>query len=259
MKDEIRKDRIPRFPVFHVPHDGGWIPDLFRRFRCVPEDVFYRYHEKMRDTGISLAVPEEYRDGDMCEVFRISRLVCDPERFIGPEEVMEKYGMGFCYERAYDGTRIKQVTPEIRERALRFYRKHHARMDEICRRHPRILLIDLHSYSDEIVPADFLREGVRTPDLCIGTDERYTPPELPEMVRRRFSDAGFGTAVNYPYAGCYVPDAVLSGTCGTDFAGVMLEFHKRTYCDDRGQPVPEKLGTLREIVQQVIADCADLN
>ncbi len=145
MKDEIRKDNVPRFPVFHVPHDGARVPVLFRRFLRVPEEVFYRYREKMRDTDVSLMVPEEYRDGDTCEVFRISRLVCDPERLIGLEEIMEKYGMGFCYEKAYDGRSIKQVTPEIRERALRYYRKHHARMDQICRLHPRILLIDLHS------------------------------------------------------------------------------------------------------------------
>jgi hypothetical protein len=249
---------VPRFPVFHVPHDGREFPPELTATIRVPEDEFLRYHEKTRDTDIRRAVPETYRGGDMCEAFRVSRLLCDPERFIGPEEVMEKYGMGYCYEKAYDGTVFKNVTPEIRERTLRYYREHHARMDLICGRHPRILLIDLHSYSDEIVPADFLRAGTRTSDLCVGTDGRYTPPELIETVKRRFSEAGFTIAVNYPYSGCYVPNAITSGSCETDLAGIMLEFHKRTYCDGEGRSVPEKLDVIRKIIRQVIVDCVEL-
>ena len=53
----------------------------------------------MRDTDISLAVPEEYRSGALCCRFGISRLLCDVERFAGPEEIMERYGMGYCYEK----------------------------------------------------------------------------------------------------------------------------------------------------------------
>ena len=253
----MKNNKGLRFPVFHVPHDGGVFPPELMESVYIPEDVFRRYHEKMRDTDIFRAVPKEYRGGDGCEVFRISRLLCDPERFIGPEEVMEKYGMGFCYEKAFDGTVIKNVTGEVRERTLRYYREHHERMDRICERHPRILLIDLHSYSDEIVPEDFLREGVRTPDLCIGADERYTPSGLMETVKRRFSEAGFTIAVNYPYCGCYIPNIVLSGRSICDCISIMLEFHKRTYCDDRGRFVPKRLGVIREIIRQVIVDCVD--
>ena len=247
-----------RFPVFHVPHDGRQFPEDLTESVCVPEEVFLRYHEKMRDTDISRAVPEACRGGDMYCSFPVSRLLCDVERFIGPEEVMERYGMGFCYEKVYDGTIIKQVTEAVRERTLRYYREHHDRMDRICRRHPRNLLFDLHSYSDEIVPDDFLREGVPVPDLCIGADEKYTPPELTETVRKRFAGAGFGTAVNYPYAGCYVPNAVWQERCSCDCVSVMLEFHKRTYCDGNGKSIPGRLRVIRKLMEQVAVDCAEL-
>lgn len=97
MKNDFRKNREARFPVFHVPHDGQLFPPELMGSVCISEETFLRYHEKMRDTDIPLAIPEAYRGGDMREVFRISRLLCDPERFIGSGEVMEKYGMGFCY------------------------------------------------------------------------------------------------------------------------------------------------------------------
>ncbi len=249
---------LPRFPVFHIPHDGQMFPEELMASVSVPEKVFRKYHRDMRDTDMIKAFPRALRGGDMCCSFQVSRLLCDVERFIGPEETMEKYGMGFCYEKAYDGTPIKRVDEDIKEKTLRYYREHHDSLDRICSRHPRILLFDMHSYSDKIVPKDFLRSGQGTPDLCIGTDERYTPPELTEIVRKRFSDAGFTTAVNDPYAGCLVPNAVLSGRCGTDCAAVMLEINKRTYCDRYGRSVPEKLKRIETVVSLILADCVML-
>ena len=249
---------VPRFPVFHVPHNGWEFPEELMKPVCVPEEEFCRYHEKMRDTDIVRAIPEAYRGGHMCHMFPVSRLLCDVERFIGPEEPMEQYGMGFCYEKAYDGTVIKQVTDEAREKTLEYYRKHHAWLDRLCESHPRILFIDLHCYSDEIVPKAFLREGKETPDLCIGTDERYTPPELRRIVEQRFQEAGFSTAGNYPYAGCLVPNALLSGKSACDCAGIMLEFNKRVYCDEQGNSIPEKLAAIRNVIRQVLCDCVEL-
>ncbi len=249
---------LPRFPVFHIPHDGTEFPEELMASVCVPPQTFRKYHKTMQDTDITCAVPRTFRGGDMCCNFHISRLLCDVERFIGPEEIMEKYGMGFCYEKAYDGTLIKRVDDDLREKTLKYYREHHDSLDRICARHPRILLLDMHSYSDKIVPKDQLRPGRQTPDLCIGTDERFTPPALAEIVRKRFSEAGFTTALNEPYAGCLIPNAVLSGRCGTDCAAIMLEINKRTYCDRFGRSVPEKLKKIRDIVTLIMADCVDL-
>ena len=259
MGNHFRKNRTPRYPVFHVPHAGGAFPAGLAEAVCIPEETFHRYHEQMRDTDIFMAVPEAYRDRERCRIFRVSRLLCDVERFIGPEEVMERYGMGFCYEKAYDGTVIKRVTEAQRKKTLAYYRAHHAEMDRICARHPRMLLFDMHSYWDEIVPRDFLREGMQTPDLCIGADGRYTPPALTEIVRKRYVEAGFTTAVNVPYAGCFVPDCVMNGSAACDLAAIMLEVHRRVYCDAEGRSIPERLALLRKINSRIVADCAALD
>ena len=246
---------VPRYPVFHVPHNGWNFPEELMKSVCIPWKLFLKYHEEMRDTDIDRVIPDACRRGDMTHIFSISRLLCDVERFIGPEEVMEQYGMGFCYEKAYDGTIIKHVSRELKEKTLSYYSEHHERMDQVCSRHPRILLFDLHSYSDKIIPADYLQEGHPTPDLCIGTDDHFTPPELTAIVRKRFAEAGFTTGINYPYSGCYIPNSVLSGKSETDLVAIMLEFHKRTYCDQKGQPIPERLKSLEKVIQQIIADC----
>ena len=249
---------VPRFPVFHVPHDGWRFPADLMDSVCVPENVFARYHAEMRDRDVRQLIPRVYYGGHMTCSFEVSRLLCDVERFIGPEEIMEKYGMGFCYEKAYDGTVIRNVTEEARERTRRYYGEHHRRMDGLCGRHPRMLLIDLHSYWDDLVPGDFLRDGEPFPDLCVGTDRRYTPGRLRDTVVRRFSEAGFTVAVNHPYSGFYVPDCVMKGSSACDLTGIMLEFHRRAYLDGNGKADPEKVKRIRGVILQIMVDCADL-
>ena len=241
-------------PVFHVPHDGDLFPDKLMDAVCVPSEQFFRYHEKMRDAGVWDMVPGAYRVPYQTVRFPVSRLLCDVERFIGPEEIMERYGMGYCYDRAFDGTVIKRVTHEIREKTLVYYQRHHTRMDRICEKHGRVLLFDLHSYSDEIMPGVFLREGIPTPDVCVGADPVFTPEKLAAAAEGVFREAGYTTARNYPYSGCYVPNTVMKGRA--DCIPVMLEFNKRVYCDETGAPVPDALGRLRRLLEQMAAECS---
>ncbi len=228
--------------LFHVPHDGGECPAELAESLCVPRELFLLYGEMMRDTGISGMIPEEYRFGwngepaeealkyaGSCARFPVSRLLCDVERFADAREEMEKYGMGFCCERVYDGTVIKSVTEEARSRALAYYRAHHERMDALCGLSDRVLIFDLHSYSDELVPRGRLAKNVPTPDICIGYDPEYTPQELVVFVSDAFCEAGYSVAVNYPYSGTFVPGAVMAGRSGCDCISIMIEVHKRTY------------------------------
>ena len=243
----------PRFLFFHVPHDGSRFPGELLSSVCVSKDRFQEYHDRMCDTGVSELIPEAYRCPSMTERFPVSRLLCDPERFIGSEEIMERYGMGFCYEKAYDGTVIKNVTEPLKKETLRYYREHHKKIDEKCRRHSKVLLFDLHSYSDEIVPEDFLVPGRETPDVCIGTDRTFTSRRLYETVRLRLEEAGFRTAENYPYGGCLIPNTVLAGN--SDCVSVMLEFHKRVYLDADGKPDAENAARIRKVMERIAADC----
>lgn len=245
-----------RVPVFHIPHDGGQFPKELLESVSISRERFLTYHRYMQDTQVCDMVPCIYHLQNRIVKFPVSRLLCDVERFIGPEEIMERYGMGFCYERAWDGTRIKNVTPELREKTLVYYRRHHEEMDRICDLFNRMILFDLHSYRDEIVPRDFLRDGVQTPDVCIGTDPRFTPPALTEAAICTMAQAGFTTAVNYPYSGCFVPDIVLGGKSSCDCASIMLEFHKRTYMEKDGQVNEETLAQIRALLRDLAAACS---
>ena len=250
---------VPRFPVFHIPHAGTEFPPELMASVCVPEEEFVRYHEVMSDTDVWRFVPGAYYGGRMTERFDVSRLLCDVERFIGPEEEMEKYGMGFCYEKAWDGKVIKRVTDGIREATRKYYDEHHRRMDSLCAEHPRILLIDLHSFSEEALPEHLRkRAGGRIPDVCIGTDRQYTPPELTACAERCAKEAGLSHMTDTPYCGTFVPNAVMKGNAGCDLISVMLEINKRVYLDGDGKVIDAKADLLREMVLRILCGCVEL-
>ncbi len=253
----MKQLNTPRFPFFHVPHDGNAFPSCLMGSVCVPETVFRFFHEQMRDLDAGLLIPSPYRNERHTCAFGISRLLCDVERLIGPEEIMERCGMGFCYERVYDGTVIKQVTERLRSETKKYYDAHHMRMNGLCERYDRVLLFDLHSYHDVIVPQNQILEGRPLPDLCLGADAVYTPEPLLQKTCSGFRKAGLTVEINYPYSGCYIPECLWQkdSLCRCDLAGVMLEFHRRAYLDADENPDPRKISLIRDTILSVMDDC----
>lgn len=247
-----------RFPVFHVPHDGVLFPPKLMESVCVQKEQFFYYHDRMRDTGALKMVPLEWKNKENTLYFPVSRLLCDVERFLGPEEPMERLGMGFCYERAFDGTQIKNISPELLQETLLFYRRHHDRLNRVCANHSRILLLDMHSFSDDIVPIDQLYKGERTPDVCLGIENSFTPKILSSVAEDCLRADGFVTARNYPYSGSLVPNVVLSEKIQCDCATIMLEWNKRVYCDEHGRPVNVSIDRIRNIVGRIVKMALDL-
>ena len=249
---------VPRFPVFHIPHTGDRFPFEMLPSVCVPEEEFRRYHALMSDTDVWRFVPRAYYGGDMTERFEISRLMCDVERFTGPEEKMEQYGMGFCYEKAFDGKQIKIVTDELKAQARKYYDEYHEKMDALCERHPRILLFDLHSFSEETLPEHIRKRTDRIPDVGIGMELKYTPHELISRLERRLDEVDLLHMINTPYSGTFVPGAVLQGNSSCDVVSVMLEFNKRLYLDENGKVDEAKAEQIRKLMLRIICDCVDL-
>lgn len=239
-------------PIFHIPHDGSAFPEELMSSVCVSPERFLRYHEKMRDRDMVKMVPHRFRNNDHLVFFPVSRLLCDVERFIGPQEIMERYGMGYCYERAYDGKRIKHISDDLLLRTKKYYDGHHRLLDNLCHEYENIVLLDLHSYSDDIVPASYLRSGVGTPDVCLGADPERSDPRLIAEVDNAFRRAGFSTALNYPYTGCMIPNRVLSGTYKGRFFGVMLELNKRIYTDGYGRSSDRSLDLLQSLIDRIV-------
>lgn len=245
--------------VFHVPHDGNIFPDELMSAVTISAPRFIAYHNAMRDWGVRMLIPEIPRSEVVA--FEVSRLLCDVERFIDGSEIMEKYGMGYCYEKVYDGTIIKTVSTEQKEKTLKYYKAHHFEVDEVaCKYRDRTLFIDLHSFSEEIIVEDMKSEIKKIPDVCIGYDEKYCPRVLCEIAKNQFIGAGFSVEVNYPYSGSFVPDCILKGDESTPLASIMIEINK-SRLTERKKRTADSIALERAILMTVAhySQVADLD
>ena len=211
--------------IFHIPHDGNEFDEDLMTSVIVDRDRFQWYHDQMRDTDATLFVPENV-DAKILN-FKVSRLLCDVERFVGNAEIMEKYGMGFCYERAYDGTIIKRVDTLLKNRTFELYKKHHYMLDELVKNAPEdIVLIDLHSFSKKIIVHQPIEKTL--PDVCIGC-EKDLPSDTRVLITSAFVENGFSVDINYPYQGCMIPNCILSKEVNKRLISFMVEVNKDRY------------------------------
>ncbi|MEU4695452.1 N-formylglutamate amidohydrolase [Actinoplanes sp. NPDC023714] len=138
-------------------------------------------------------------------VNRLSRLVVDPERFPGDDEEMLASGMGPVYTHGYAGRRLRADDPALTGTLLKeHFHPYAAAMTSLVNDRlaaaGRAVVVDVHSYATELLPYELHRDGPRPP-ICLGTDPVHTPDPLLAAARAAFPDS----ALNSPFAGCYVP------------------------------------------------------
>ncbi len=236
--------------VLHVPHAGvrvpGWArPDRLDDAGLAAEVAALTDH---RTDVLARAAADDAADdatddaaGAVVLVNDVSRFVVDVERFPDAREPMRAVGMGAVYTHGTRGQRIRSDDP-AHEAALldAFYRPWARRVEQAVRaalvRGP-VVLLDVHSYPRDPLPYE--RGAGERPEVCLGTDARHTPSWLFAAAREAF--AGFGTACDTPFAGTYVPLALLGDA---RVASVMLEVRR----DVHGAREAELVAALRALV-----------
>ena len=248
--------------IVHIPHSSIIIPDNFRKEFLVPAEELRKELLCMTDW-----YTEELFDCPGCRtvIHRVSRLVCDPERFLDPdEESMWQRGMGMYYTRTSEGRRMKNSPLASKTgwrsyaRALEIYQKHHKRLRSAVRRqverHGKALLIDGHSFSATVLPYEPEQNLFRErPEICLGSDAYFTPGALLAAAKDYFVQKGLHVAVNTPFAGAIVPEPFYSGR-DKRVRSLMIEVNRSLYMNEE---TGEKNGTfgevqniLREFLQQ---------
>lgn len=139
-----------------------------------------------------------------------SRVFCDAERFSDDsQEVMAKYGMGVLFEKSDDGSVIREVNPNLREKILNnYYWPHHDRLTQAVKEqlksNGKALILDCHSFPSIPFVRDISQQKNR-PDFNIGTDSFHTPKHLTKISQDYFSKNGYTCIVDWPYSGSIVP------------------------------------------------------
>ena len=220
--------------LIHIPHTSLHLPQDFWRDVTVDRKTIEKNLHFMAD----YKVDELVRDIDCHKVIaKYSRLYCDVERFRDDsDEPMAKLGMGAVYTHLPGGVQYRQVMPERREEIIRrAYGPHHVQLNKLSQKivaqYGSCMMIDLHSYSDDLVRKLFgYTENL--PDICLGYDAEWFSESDALRLKSYIEKLGYSCALNYPYAGALVSmDFYRDKKPG--LRSVMLEINRRVYLDGK--------------------------
>ena len=237
--------------LIHIPHASLCLPPDFWRDVTVDRKIIEKDLRFMAD----YKVDELARDIDCHKIIaKYSRLYCDVERFQNDtDEPMVRLGMGVVYTYLPGGVQYRQVTSGRREEIIRqAYEPHHAQLNKLSQKivnqHGSCMMIDLHSYSDDLVRKLFdYKENL--PDVCLGYDDEWFSENDALKLKMYIEKLGYSCALNYPYAGALVPmDFYRDKTPG--LRSVMLEVNRRVYLEG-GTVRQESVRNIGKIIKYI--------
>lgn len=198
--------------IIHVPHSGTWIPDDVRSQLLLDDSELGDEMAKMTDWQTDrMALDALAMTDTPATVFtnRASRLVVDPERFVGDAESMSAVGMGPVYHSTSALGPLRRLDPEHDVRMLDRWFFPYAEafakeVDQLLARHGSAVIVDLHSFPKLPLPYE-ADPTARRPGICLGSDLEHTPDDLRDLALGSFAGVPGGTALDTPFAGTYVP------------------------------------------------------
>ena len=225
--------------ILHIPHASLCLPPDFWRDITVDKEIIERELRFIAD----YKVDELVKNIDSHKIIaKYSRLYCDVERFRSDEdEPMAKLGMGATYTHLSDGTQYRKIGSSRREEILgKSYDLHHEKLSTLSRKivdqYGSCVIIDVHSYSDELVRRLF-GWAENLPDICLGYDEKWFSKDNASKLKTYIEKMGYSCELNYPYSGALVPMEFYHDE-NPKMQSVMLEINRRVYLN--GDAVSEK-------------------
>ena len=231
--------------ILHIPHSSTNTQEYELNNRC-------RELHRMTDHFTD----ELYQNSDATKiVFKLSRLICDVERFAkDEEESMSKFGMGVCYTTDTEGKKLRDVSKVEKDEILKnYYHPHHKTLeyavDIELEKNDSALIVDCHSFPDKpyYFNSDF---GELRPDICIGTDSFHTPKILLEKVKSFFLAKGYHVTTDTPYSGTMVP--MKHYKKDKNVHSIMIELNRKLYMDECGFKI-EHFEVLQEELRELLS------
>ena len=227
--------------IIHVPHSGTWIPESERSDLQLDDADLADELARMTDWFTDRIGLDALARADVsASVFvnKASRLLVDPERFLGEDEPMRAVGMGPVYLATSDQRLLRKKDPIRDDRLInQWFRPYAAAfadlVDQTLATHGRAVIIDLHSFPCRALPYE-LDPIAERPGICIGTDPFHTTGELESAAYEAFGADDWDVGTNTPFAGTYVPLAHLG--CTRSLHSLMIEIRRDLYQVEPGGP-----------------------
>lgn len=219
---------MEKYILIHIPHSSLFIPEDYKSKSLISREELDKENKFMCDYRMN-----EFFDNKQSIVFPYSRLYCDIERFRDSSEVMNKYGMGYIYTKTSTGEDMFNPSLKDKKKINKIYDNYHEdlnnKVSKVLDKYNKCIIIDLHSYSSELVSRLF--DCNDSPDICLGVEEDYYSKEIVDYLIDSFKSYGYTIEINYPYSGSLVPNKFY-GRKNTNIVSIMIEVNKRVYLDD---------------------------
>ncbi|MDA9680047.1 N-formylglutamate amidohydrolase [Gammaproteobacteria bacterium] len=238
--------------VFHIPHSSAVIPVKLRAHFMVNDNEIA--HELLRLTDWFTDMLFEDSEAESL-IFPISRLVCDPERFLDDAlEPAASVGMGVTYTRGSKGQIIREIDKVTRGRLIEdYYDPHHAALENLVTQNLDefgvSFVLDCHSFPVEPLPTDEANTLLR-PDICLGFDPFHAPQELIQEIQKALESEGLNVSLNSPYSGSLVPASFYQKN--PQVLGLMVEINRSLYMDEKTGNKNNGFDTTKSLIQKHI-------
>ena len=230
--------------VLNIPHCSRVIPEELKADILLSDDVLKDELDLMTDTDT-----DKLYTGYDSVVAKVSRLVCDTERFLDIDaEPMEKRGMGAVYTQTATGKQLRLFDADKRQKLLeKYYHPYHDRLNELVtgklEKYGKCLIIDCHSYSNDL---PFIESYE---DVCIGFCDYHTDMKLVETIAERFRSHGYSVGLNKPFSGTIVPLTYYGKNDRVQ--SVMFEINKQIYTKSQAD-----FDKVKKIIDELLASFA---
>lgn len=225
--------------IVHAPHTSKYIPKEFLSDYKISLDRLEYLNEIYHDKYVD----ELVKDLECVNIlkFEYSRLFCDVERFNHITEEMNQYGRGVLYTHDHNFDLIREVKNE--KPIIDIYNNHHKKLDDVVEKHlkkGKVLIIDLHSYSDELL----IEKDDNLPDLCIGIDYFHYDGDVLSKILNIFKNENIIYNINYPYSGSIVPIKYYNKD--NNVISIMLDF-KKDFLENNIEKIKKIIKCITEI------------
>ena len=221
--------------IKHIPHASLSFPKEYNH------SVLYRvFGEDYKIQNLKLAdlfIDYLFKDIKGVEIKApYSRMYCDIEKYKDKrKEPMAKHGHGYIYTKnifsdkkycrnlVYNGKNLQEGIED-------YYDDYHLNFTnevrKIVSKGKKVLILDLHSYSDE--QAKLIGKKEPFPDICIGLNKENYDQRILNTIIKRITNKGYSYRINYPYKGSIIPDGLTEEELKNTYS-IMIEINKKIY------------------------------
>lgn len=258
--------------LFDSPHSGSTYPDDFRPL--VPhadlrqaEDAFvdelYAAAPQHGATLLAALFPRSYIDANRALVDMDPDMVEGGWNGSTPNNKKIAMGSGLIWRTHYPDRPLydrKLTRADVTHRIEQFYRPYRVELEDVhtalVARFGQVWHVNCHSMPSVSSPKSPEGPGVRRPDVVLGDGNGTTcSPEMTELVRRVFADAGYTVTINVPYNGADLVRA--HSNPGEGRHSLQIEVNRALYMDEERVMRREGFDRLKDTATAVVVALAD--